>query len=87
MGHRPMCDEHDPLFSGFYEVSSGFLRNRVLSGGSLLVGTTPKCRIYLRFRREIRKRKRLSERKKPKLKLGGRNHPLFTFYGLLLKKE
>ncbi|KAJ0601525.1 hypothetical protein HanIR_Chr03g0129511 [Helianthus annuus] len=60
-----------------------FLRNLFVSGGSLLVGTTPKCLRYLNCSRLRRERKRLSVRVIPMFILGGQVQP---FFGLSLKK-
>ncbi|KAJ0435453.1 hypothetical protein HanIR_Chr17g0893451 [Helianthus annuus] len=62
------------------------LRNLSGSGGSLLVGTTPKCLRYLSCPSFIQERKRLSERVNPKLNTGGQEQPLFPLSGLSLKK-
>ncbi|KAJ0946974.1 hypothetical protein HanRHA438_Chr01g0010011 [Helianthus annuus] len=60
-----------------------FLRNLIVSGGSLLVGTTPKCLRYLNCPRLRRECKRLSVRVIPIFILGGQVQP---FPGLSLKK-
>ncbi|KAJ0480054.1 hypothetical protein HanIR_Chr13g0627101 [Helianthus annuus] len=59
------------------------LRISLISGGSLLVGTTPKCLRYLNCPRLRRERKRLSVRVIPIFILGGQVQP---FPGLSLKK-